>query len=338
VSATDQEFVAWGYITGAALHTGFRLEDQDDWFALTTEPPESFRRLSPPGSVESQLPGGFYVTGIKRQPRVGSQIAFQVTVAASDPDVAFTKAQEQVLPYYLAGLSSIAKKPLFAAVVAVHERGDEEGWLPRMSSSELLFTPKPRILGEEELQAAPGLVWAAQHDATGRLAATEFHAANMSMASRSGAMVDDQAILSTYYFVLERITKRLNKENPLRGNPDAAKHRIGELQQALEVAATVEAQINAVDRAHRDLQSLSRRGMRRGVRDAGQALGIPDDEITEAIRFTDLRNKKLGHPAPLGDHSNELETWLPRAQTCAMTYLAAYLRWVAVRGFASFTE
>jgi hypothetical protein len=337
VTATDRKFVAWGYITGAALHTGFRIGDQDDWFALTTAPPESFRRLSPPGYVESRMPGGFYVTGVKRQPRVGSRMAFQVTVTASDPDIAFTKAQVQILPFYLAGLSSIAEEPLFAAVVAVHAQGNE-GWFPRVSSSELLFTPKPRMLRDEELQDLPGLVWAAQHDATGRLAATEFHAANMSMASRTGAVADDQAILSTYYFVLERIANRLNKDQPLRSDPEDARRRIGGLQKALEDAPTVEAQVTAVQDAHRDLQSLSRRGMRRGIRDAGQALGIPDDQIAEAIKFTDLRNKKLGHPAPLGEHSSELETWLSRAQRCAMTYLAAYLRWVDERGFASFTE
>lgn len=338
VTATDRKFVAWGYITGAALHTGFRIGDADDWFAVTTTPPQSFRLLSPPGSQESQMPGGFYVTGVKRQPRVGSQVAFQVTVRAADPDIAFTKAQDQILPFYLAGLSSVAEEPLFAAVVAVHEQGDDEGWFPRMSSSELQFTPKPRTLRDEELQDVPGLVWAAQHDATGRLAATEFHAANMSIASRTGAMADDQAILSTYYFVLERITNRLNKDQPLRSDPNDVKRRIGELQKALETAPTVNAQAKAVHDAHRDLQSLSRRGMRRGVRDAGQALGIPNNQISEATKFTDLRNKKLGHPAPLGEHSKELEAWLPRAQTCAMSYLAAYLRWVDKRGFANFTE
>lgn len=33
------EFVAWGYVAGRALHPGFRLEDNDGWFELTTTIP-----------------------------------------------------------------------------------------------------------------------------------------------------------------------------------------------------------------------------------------------------------------------------------------------------------
>lgn len=335
---TDRGFVAWGYVAGAALHPGFRLDELDGWFELTTELPDSFLQLKPPGVLESKLPGGFYVTGVKRQPRVGSKIAFRLSVEAVDSDVAFQKAQDEILPVYLAGLSAIAEQPLYGAVVAVHEQGQDEQWCSRMSSSEMLLIAKPRILRATELEEAPSLVWAARHDATGRLAAREFQAANMYLACRTDDMADAQAILSTYYFILERIANRLNKDRPLRPDPDEASQRIQKLQLSLEEGSSVDAQVTAIQSAHRDLQGLRRRGLRKGIRDAGEAIGVADERITEAVKFTDLRNSKLGHPAPLGDHSRELDEWLPRAQACAMAYLAAYLRWVDKRGVAYHEE
>jgi hypothetical protein len=39
---------------------------------------------------------------------------------------------------YLAGLSAIAEQPLYGAVMAVHEQGQDEQWCSRMSTSEVL--------------------------------------------------------------------------------------------------------------------------------------------------------------------------------------------------------
>jgi hypothetical protein len=333
MATADRGFVAWGYVAGAALHPGFRHADGQEWFEVTTEPPDSFLQLEPPGVLESKLPGGFYVTGVKRQPRVGSKVAFRLSVEAADPDVAFQKAQDQVLPLYLAGLSAIAEQPLYGAVVAVHEQGQDEQWCSRMSKSEVL-TWRPRNLSAEELEGLPGLVWAARHDATGRLAAREFHAANMYLACRTDDLADAQAILSTYFFVLERIAQRLNKDRPLRPDPDEARQRIQELRQLLDQKSGVDEQVSAIRQARDDLEGLHRRGTWRGIREAGKVMGVPDEMIAEAAKLTKLRNKMLGHPAPLGDHSRELDAWLPKAQACAMAYVAAYLRWVDKRDLA----
>lgn len=337
--ASSKTYVAWGYIAGAALHHGLRLKDGNGWFELTATPPESFRRLPPPGVVESGMSGGFYVTGVRRQPRVGSDVAFQLTVDATDPEVAFVTAQDRILPMYLAGMSSIAEQPLFGAVVAVHEDGDPEGWLPRVASAEMRFFPNPRILSADELAPLAGLVWSARHDATGRLAATEFHAANMYLGCRTGDSADDQAILSTYFFVIERIAKRLGKDRPLQIDPGDAQEQIDQLQRRLSDGGELAVQIKAVVDTAGVLRGMSTRGMRRGVRDAGTELGVASGTIEDAVKFTDLRNSRLGHPAPLGEHSVELERWLPRAQACAMAYLAAYLRWVyQQRGYADPAE
>jgi hypothetical protein len=161
---------------------------------------------------------------------------------------------------------------------------------------------RPRTLSAEELEGLPGLVWAARHDATGRLAAREFQAANMYLACRTDDMADAQAILSTYFFVLERLAKRLNKDRPLRPDPDEARQRIQELRQMLDQASGVDEQVLAIQRARDDLQGLHRRGMWRGIREAGATIGVPDKMIAEAAKFTKLRHKTLGHPAPLGDH------------------------------------
>lgn len=319
------DFVAWGYVAGGALHPGFRLDEPAGSFELTRDIPDSFLQLEPPGVLEPKLPGGFYVTGVKRQPRVGSQVAFRLSVAAADSDAAFIKTQDELLPRYLAGISAIAEEPLYGAVVAVHRRGEDEQWLPRMSSAELRFIPQPRTLSADELAEVPSLVWAAQHDATGRLAASDFHAANMYLACRTGAVADDQAILSTYYFVLERIAKRLNKDRPLLRDPDGAGQRVRELQLSLEVAGDVDEQVAIIGAANRDIQGMRRRGMRRGIRDAGDTLGVADTQIAQAVKFTDLRNSKLGHPAPLGDHSQELAGCLrprpARWRTSPLTYV-----------------
>lgn len=334
----ERGFVAWGHVAGVALPSGFRLDTHDGWFELTTDLPDSFRQLKPPGVLQSDLPGGFYVTGVKRQPRVGSQVGFRLSVTAPDSDDAFQMAQDEVLPVYLASVSAVTEHPLYGAVIAVHEDGQDGQWCSRLSSSEVVFIPSPRILEPNELGEVPSLVWAAQLDATARLAAREFQAANMYLTSRTNDLADVQAILSTYYFVLERIAKRLNKDRPLRPDPAEVRDRIEQLQHSLEIADRMDEQVSAVHAAHRDLQGLRGRGMRRGIREAGEATGVADEIVREAVRFSDLRNKKLGHPAPLGDHSQELDEWLPRAQTCAMAYLAAYLRWVDKRGVADPNE
>jgi hypothetical protein len=156
----------------------------------------------------------------------------------------------------------------------------------------------------------------------------------MYLAGRTDNTAETQAILSTYYFVIERIVGRLNKDRPLSVDPDAPRQRIEELRQELESATSVDEQVVAVLAARDKLMGLRRRGLRRGVREAGVALRIADAMVIDAVKFTDLRNAKLGHPAPLGDHSRELDGWLMRAQACAMAYLAAYLRWVDERGYA----
>jgi hypothetical protein len=88
----DRGFVAWGYVAGAALPPGLWFDEgKEGWFELMTELPDSLLRIKPPGVLESAMPGGFYVTGVKRQPRVGSKIAFRLSVGAADSDVAFQK-------------------------------------------------------------------------------------------------------------------------------------------------------------------------------------------------------------------------------------------------------
>lgn len=335
MATEDRSFVAWGFVAGAALPPGLRLDGSAGWFEVMYELPDSFQRLKPPGVAEIKVAGShFFATSTQRQPRVGSKAGFRLSVEAPDADVAFRKARDEILPVYLAGLAAIDENPLYGAVVAVHEQGHDQQWCSRMSTASALAW-NPRILQTTDVEEqGPSLVWAAQHDATGRVAAMEFQTANMYLAGKTDSAAETQAILSTYYFVIERIVNRLNKDRPLSVDPEAQRQRIEELQEELETAISVDEQVAAVLRARDELMGLRRRGLRRGVREAGMALRVADAMVVEAVKFTDLRNARLGHPAPLGDHSRELDEWLMRAQACAMAYLAAYLRWVDERGFA----
>lgn len=274
------------------------------------------------------------MTGVKRQPRVRSTVAFRLSVEAQHPDIAFRKAQDEVLPLYLAPLSAVADTPIYGSVLAIHERGLGERWLPRQSTSEVIVIPKPRNLTTAEVEEIPSLAWSARHDATARLAAMELHAANSYLMCRTDDLSDTQAILSTYYFVLERIAKRLDKDQPKSVEIGELEQRIRSLVTSLQAAESVDKKAAEINRASRDINAFRGRGMRQGIRAAGEAMGLGSECIKEAVQFTDLRNKKLGHPIPLGDHSQELGEWLPRAQTCARAYLTGYLRWVDRRGIA----
>jgi hypothetical protein len=124
MATVDRGFVAWGYVAGAALPPGFRLDGSAGWFEVTYELPDSFRRLKPPGVADIKGAGShFFATSTQRQPRVQSKAGFRLSVEAADANAALRKAQDEVLPVYLAALAAIDETPLYGAVVAVHEQG-----------------------------------------------------------------------------------------------------------------------------------------------------------------------------------------------------------------------
>lgn len=279
--------------------------------------------------------GGTWVTGTRRRTRVQSPVAFQAPVRVGDPDVALREAQDVVLPRYLAALAALTGSPLYGVPVAFHPADEPEKWCPRMSEANVQqFVP--RLLEVEEPDVLAGLVWAAEHDHTARLAALEINVANNYLHSRTDDLADVRAILLTYFFVLERIANRVARYYPLRPKPAETWPAIEKLERALGTAANVEAKVQAVRTAAQALQAQHSRGIKRRVREAGRVIGLDDDMVRNAGELTDLRNESLGHASALGHESAEMAEWLPRAQDCAHAYLSAYLRWVNERGFAAF--
>lgn len=89
MTVTQLSFIAWGYAAGDRLHPGLPFDQHDGSFGLTSEPPPGLASLSAPGRVAPSWPGQTYVTGLRRQPQVGSPIAFWLDVSAPDSEFAY---------------------------------------------------------------------------------------------------------------------------------------------------------------------------------------------------------------------------------------------------------
>src|SRR3954451_8676749 len=122
MTVTQLSFIAWGYAAGDRLHPGLSFVQKGVSFGLTSEPPPGPASLSAPGRVAPSWPGQTYVTGLRRQPQVGSPIAFWLDVSAPDSDEAFARAENELLPIFMAGLSTTASSPVYGTTLAVQAR------------------------------------------------------------------------------------------------------------------------------------------------------------------------------------------------------------------------
>lgn len=332
-------YVVWGYIAGKVMPPNVTIGDLegDNWFRITYEPPESFSRLDPPGVVSAGATGGTWATGTERRIRVFSRAAFQVPVRVDDPDEAMRTAEQEVLPRHLAATSAVTGCPLYAVPLAFHAAGEPEAWRPRRAdASVLIFNPKLLDAETVDAEQAAGFAWAAEHDYTARRAAVDMYVGNHRMLSHADNSSDVQAVLLSYFFVLERIANRIARFFPLRPGPEESAPLIESLEIALEDARSIEGKVEAVRVAAQRLQAIHSRGMRRRVKEAGTTMGLPDEVSGTAGELTDLRNTSLGHVSTADQAPDALIAWLPKAQECAHAYLSGYLSWVHDRGFAAY--
>ncbi|WP_183099605.1 hypothetical protein [Nocardioides pelophilus] len=331
-------YVIWGYVAGTVLPPNITSGDTsgDNWFRITQDVPESFKRLDPPGIVEARMSSGTWVTGIARRTRAHSRAVFQVPVRVDHPDDAMPAVEREVLPNRLAAISAIAGSPLVGVPLAFHAAGEPEAWLPRRSDAEVhYFAAQQHDAEAIDSDEAAGVIWAAEHDYTARRAAADMYRGNHRLYSHADDPADVRAALLTYFFVLERISDRIERFYPLRPASDEMEPLIDNLEVGLDHAESVADKVQAVKVAAQKLQALHSRGMHRRVKEAGRTFGLDEDVTRTAGELTDLRNSTLGHVPKAEEQPAELLDWLPKAQRCAHMYLSAYLHWVNNRGVAA---
>ncbi len=328
------EFDVWGFLVGDRLPA----EQSIGCLEVTQTIPEQLRRLARVGrgGLRAEAPDApAWVAGSGAYTTVRSQHAFHTVVMAETQYRAPEIVDEDVLPPVLAGLTALNGSTVEGEVVMVRPTDQPNGQAYGMASATAAIRSSiPTTIHDERwIARANELTHAAMHDSTASRAAREIQLANRHRWVIGDEVVNAQAVLLTYFFVIERIAKRVAKVGSWAVDATRQEMLADGLLNSLRTHRSAKVRVKQIRNAAVELDRLEYNFVKQRISRAGAELGLSTTMVMEAGRFTDLRNRQLGHATALGaGPQREVFGYLDKAGELARAFLTAYLARIADQG------